>query len=60
MSEVRKSDGQLAYEAYGEFVSWTTVGGTTMPSWEDQRPELCDAWRAAGAAVRARADEELY
>lgn len=60
MSTLHPSDGELAYEAYGEAVSWTTVGGTRMPSWDEQRADLRDAWGAAGKAVRDRAEEELY
>lgn len=57
--EPRKTDGQLAYEAYGEARNWVTWGGTPMPTWENQSPDLQDAWTAAANAVRFRVQSEL-
>jgi hypothetical protein len=43
--------GMIAYEAYGDSRAWKTVGGTDMPTWDDQSEELRQAWRDAANAV---------
>lgn len=46
-----KSLGQVAYEAYAVKVGNKSVKGDTLPSWDDQKPEIKAAWDAAGQAV---------
>lgn len=43
--------GQIAYEAYGHAVQWTAYDGKRIASWEDQDPDRCAAWTAAGERV---------
>lgn len=51
MTEADLELAKVAYNAYGDSRNWVVFNGDPMPSWEDQRPELQDAWRAAAAAV---------
>lgn len=44
--------GEIAYNAYGEAVGWTSVIGDPLPPWEIQSANLQDAWIAAGNAVK--------
>lgn len=54
MSDVDKSFGQIAYEAYCARVDWKSVTGVDLPSYESQSMRLRVAWEAgAAAAVRA-------
>ena len=43
--------GEVAYNAYGDARGWVVVGGGPMPRWDEQSPELRDAWDAAAQAV---------
>jgi len=43
--------GKVAYDAYGAARGWVVFDGGSMPTWEDQTPELRDAWDAAAQAV---------
>ena len=43
--------GKIAYNAYGEARQWKVFSGDAMPNWEDQLPELREAWEAAAYAV---------
>lgn len=45
--------GKVAYDAYGDSRGWKVVGGGTMPQWDEQSPELREAWQAAADAVAA-------
>jgi hypothetical protein len=42
---------RIAYDAYGESRGWVVFNGDPMPRWEDQSPELKQAWDAAAQAV---------
>lgn len=42
---------EVAYNAYGDNRGWVTFNGDPMPRWEDQTPELREAWNAAAQAV---------
>ena len=44
MSNKLKTPGQIAYEAYCEFLN-------AKSSWKDQPPGICNAWEAAARAV---------
>lgn len=59
MSDPKKTVGQIAYEAYGESRMWLTVAGTPMPRWCDQKPEISEAWQAAGRAVARECLDEM-
>lgn len=44
--------GRIAYLAYCRSTGGkSAVTGDPLPSWEDQRPEIRTAWRAAADAV---------
>lgn len=44
--------GRGAYEAYCQSVGGkSAITGDPLPAWEDQRPEIREAWRAAADAV---------
>lgn len=44
--------GQVAYEAYCDYVGWKSVRGEDLPGFSRQEPRLQNAWRlAAGAAT---------
>lgn len=45
--------GQIAYEAYGQARAWKVFNGSPMPNWNEQHPELKDAWNVAAEAVGA-------
>lgn len=45
------SPGEVAYNAYGDNRNWVVFSGDKMPVWEDQSPELKEAWEAAANAV---------
>lgn len=48
----RESIGQVAYEAYCEHTDWKSlVSGKDLPEWEDVKPEIKEAWEAAGRAA---------
>jgi hypothetical protein len=47
-----KTIGQLAYEAYCVNRNWTSVRGELLPGWEQQSPELREAWEAAAEAAK--------
>lgn len=42
---------QIAYEAYGNARGWVVFDGSPMPQWDEQSPELKEAWDAAAQAV---------
>lgn len=42
---------EVAYNAYGDNRNWVVFSGALMPRWEEQSPELKEAWRAAAHAV---------
>lgn len=44
---------RTAYGAYGAARGWVTFNGDPMPVWEEQEPDLQEAWRAAATAVAA-------
>lgn len=46
--------GQIAYEAYGNCRDWKVFTGDPMPTWEQQVPELQEAWEAAAQAVHEK------
>jgi len=40
--------GQIAYEAYREFSHGKSlISGAQLPTWDEQSPEICDAWQHA-------------
>jgi hypothetical protein len=44
--------GKVAYEAYCATTDWkSAVSGDSLPSWEQQRESIRDAWDAAAYAV---------
>lgn len=43
--------GQIAYEAYADTVAWTAYDGKRIAAWEDQDPDRCAGWTAAGERV---------
>lgn len=46
--------GRAAYEAYSRRVGHVSVAGVRLPSWDEQREDLREAWEsAARAAIRA-------
>jgi hypothetical protein len=45
--------GKVAYDAYGESRGWKVYNGDAMPTWDEQSPELREAWDAAAQAVAA-------
>lgn len=45
------TNGELAYNAYGDSRGWQTYGGVPMPAWPEQAPELRHAWSEAASAV---------
>ena len=43
---------QIAYEAYCKNTGWKSlVSGAKLPSWNELRPEIQAAWRAAAQAI---------
>jgi len=54
MREPQKSPpdaGQVAYEAYCDYVDWKSFGGEPLPAFSKQEPHLQNAWRMAAEAV---------
>lgn len=51
MKEADEELAKVAYNAYGMNRRWVVFSGDAMPQWEDQRPELKEAWGAAARAV---------
>jgi hypothetical protein len=43
--------GQVAYEAYAEYVGWESVHGESLPGFSQQAPRIQNAWRHAAEAV---------
>lgn len=44
--------GRAAYEAYCAcFGNRSAVSGEELPSWDEQRPDIREAWRAAADAA---------
>lgn len=43
--------GKLAYEAYCKARDWKSVKGEPLPHFEQQSPELQEAWQKAAQAV---------
>jgi hypothetical protein len=45
--------GRIAYEGYRTMTdSRSLVSGAALPAWEDQTPQIREAWRGAADAVR--------
>lgn len=42
---------EIAYNAYGDSRNWVVYSGDPMPRWDEQSPELREAWDAAAQAV---------
>lgn len=42
---------RIAYEAYAEHQDWKNYQGNTIPTWDDVRQDIKDAWDAAVQAV---------
>jgi hypothetical protein len=50
-----KSLGQIAYEAYFENSGGLSlVSCQPLPTWNEQRQQIRDAWEAAAAAVKSK------
>lgn len=45
--------GEIAYSAYCEARQWKSVRGEPLPKFQDQSPELQEAWEKVGAALDA-------
>lgn len=45
--------GQIAYEAYADYVGWQSVHGEHLPAFSQQAPQIQNAWRTAAEAVLA-------
>lgn len=43
--------GEIAYNAYCLARNWRSFSGEQLPHWNQQSPELRDAWRQAAQAV---------
>jgi hypothetical protein len=43
--------GEIAYNAYCDAVGWVSVHGDPLPKWEQQKPDLQEAWQLAAKAV---------
>ena len=43
--------GQVAYAAYVEHCGGVSVHGESLPTWDDQAPEVRAHWEAAARAV---------
>lgn len=52
--------GQVAYEAYADYVGWESVKGDPLPGFSQQAPRIQNAWRMAAEAVTAAADPDAY
>lgn len=49
---VIKSLGQVAYEAYRATTQWKSlISGALLPKWDIVKPEIKEAWEAAGRAI---------
>jgi hypothetical protein len=47
-----KTLGQVAYEAYCKHTNWKSlISGADLPQWIAVKPEIKDAWEAAGTAI---------
>ena len=44
--------GQVAYEAYCDYVGWQSVHGEPLPGFSEQMLRIQNAWRVAAARVR--------
>lgn len=47
-----KGYGQIAYEAYGDYVGWRNHVGNPMPEWISLPQLIRTAWIVAADAVR--------
>ena len=45
------SFGRIAYDAYCAARNWKSIRGEPLPHFDQQAPELREAWEAAGQAV---------
>lgn len=45
------SFGRIAYDAYCASRNWKSIRGAPLPPFDQQTPELQEAWEAAGLAV---------
>lgn len=49
-----KTNGQVAYEAYGEHTQWKSLAnGKPIPQWADVKPEIKEAWEVVGVRLSA-------
>lgn len=48
-----KSLGQIAFEAYKDWVSGQTYDNKPIPAWDSLTPRIRDAWEAGAAAAKA-------
>ena len=46
-----KTYGQIAFEAYSKERSGKTYDEKPIPTWEELKPEIKQAWNTAGEAV---------
>jgi hypothetical protein len=51
--------GQVAFEAYKQFVQGQTYDAKPIPEWDDLGPKIKDAWRVAAVAVLRKNTSEL-
>lgn len=52
--DMREGLGRVAFEAYGDAVSWTAYNGQPMPQWPEVSEAIREGWRSAAMAVRER------
>jgi len=43
--------GRVAYEAYAESCGGKSIHGETLPSWDDQKPEIRQHWEKTAFTV---------
>jgi hypothetical protein len=51
--QIHQRLAEVAYQAYGDAVSWRNFIGAPMPTWQDLPDDTRTAWVAAAAAVAA-------
>ena len=47
-----KSDGELAYDAYGRTVDYKNYQGLSMPAWKDLTPIIRQGWENAAREMQ--------
>jgi hypothetical protein len=45
------TDGQAAYEAYGNYVGWVNHQGNPMPQWDELPEKIQGGWNAAAETI---------